>query len=66
MNNCNLCDMPCGYRIWCDSLCRSIEVYGLWTKEGFRKSKEPDPEAWKRWVNHRHGTPLEEVEAFSW
>lgn len=65
-NVCRLCDTPTSNLIWCDEQCRSMQIYGLFTKESWRKGVKPDPKQWELWVSHRHGTPIEEVEAFSW
>lgn len=58
--------MPTSNLIWCDELCRSLNLYGVFTKRGWRRNVPPDPEKWRAWVNHRHGTPLEEIETFSY
>lgn len=65
-NFCELCGVPTSNQIWCDELCRSIQIYGLFSKDSWRKGIKPDPELWRLWVNHRHGTPIEEVEEFTW
>lgn len=73
-NFCRLCDTPTSNMIWCDELCRSLELYGVFTtkeKEGvrersWRKNIKPDPDKWKLWVSHRYGTPPDEVEEFVW
>lgn len=73
-NFCRLCNTPTSNLIWCDELCRSLQLYGVFTStedvdgeivRSWRRNIPPDPEKWKEWVNHRHGTPLEEVEEFS-
>lgn len=65
-HNCFLCDVPTNGTIFCDDLCHSLHLYKVFDKESWRNSVLPDSEKWKLWVYHRYGTPLEEVEEFSY